>query len=93
MRVRGLIFSEAEYRLSRDMILAWTNFAKTGVPGKVGGVAEDGGGNRTTSAITWTEALDQGTVDYLNLDSNDYRMVKAAYRDKCDAFWKPKIFA
>ncbi|KAH9403515.1 hypothetical protein TYRP_015410 [Tyrophagus putrescentiae] len=93
VRVRGLIFSEAEYRLSRDMILAWTNFAKTGVPGKVGGVAEDGGGNRTTSAITWTEALDQGTVDYLNLDSNDYRMVKAAYRDKCDAFWKPKIFA
>lgn len=62
------------------MIKAWTNFARTGNPGKVGGVE-------------WTEALDDGSVDYLNLDSADYKMVKGAYKEKCDAFWKPKIFA
>lgn len=82
VRIRGLIFSEREYKLSYDMIKAWTNFARTGHPGLMGGTTE------------WPQALDgQETVNSMNLDSADYKMMPGFYKEKCDAFWKAKIFA
>lgn len=83
IRFRGVVFSEDEYQLSKDMIQAWANFAKTGSPGKMGGVQ-------------WLQANEaHGSTSYtrhMSLDVNDYKMVSNHFKDTCNAFWKPRIF-
>ena len=84
IRMEGLIFSDAETRLSKDMVQAWTNFAKQGHPGKMG-------------HTKWHQALEhekKGKPEYVNFMALDtqYEMVDHYYKEKCDAFWKPKIF-
>lgn len=83
IKLRGVVFSENEYRLSLDMIRAWAKFADTGNPGKLGDVE-------------WKPALDNSkqnpTVSYMNLNSVDYKMVDDYYVPVCDNFWRKKIF-
>lgn len=79
-----LLAKDAEAsQLSRDMIQAWTQFAKSGHPGKVGGVE-------------WTHAMNHltndPTTEHLNLDPADYKIVKKYFSEVCNSFWKPKIF-
>lgn len=71
-----------EYELSKDMITAWTSFAKTGDPGKMG-------------SVQWTEAFDKDNqyTRHMTLDSADYRMVSDYYKQTCNVFWQPKIFS
>lgn len=74
-------------QLSRDMIHAWTSFAKTGQPGKLGDVE-------------WTEAFERNSdhsisnpvTKHMSLDSVNYKMIPDFYKETCDVFWKPKIF-
>ena len=71
-------------QLSKDMIRAWTNFAKTGHPGKMG-------------QVQWTPALNPLTnkdsfTEHMNLDSKNYKMVTKFYSETCNSFWKPKLF-
>jgi len=73
-----------EMQLSDDIIRAWASFARTGHPGKMG-------------VIEWEEAFNVKRSDfnakYMALDPANYSMVSGAYRQVCDQFWKPKIFA
>jgi len=84
VRMEGLVFSPAETKLSRDMLRAWTNFAKEGHPGKM-------------DHVKWHQALEHPTknaphfVNFMALDTH-YEMVDHFYADKCDNFWKPRIF-
>ena len=72
------------YQLSQDMINAWTLFAKTGKPSKMGGVE-------------WEHAVDATHKDfstkYMHLEASHYKMVPNVFKETCDSFWKPKIFA
>lgn len=80
--LRGIIYNEKEYRLSRDMITAWTSFAKTGHPGMMG-------------SVQWGEAFEpnsNGNTKFMALHVDDYKMVSDYYKQRCDAFWKPKMF-
>lgn len=76
-------YSNAAFKLSKDMIRAWSQFAYTGQPGKM-------------ENIPWTSALNKkienSTVSFMSLDSNNYRMVDNFYQNNCDNFWKNKIF-
>ncbi|KAH9387932.1 Carboxylesterase 5A [Tyrophagus putrescentiae] len=49
-----------DYKLSKEMLVAWTNFAKTGSPGKLG-----------QQQVEWTEALSTTShfTNHMNLDS------------------------
>lgn len=71
----------ADYKMSQEMISAWTSFAKTGSPGKLG-------------TVEWKEAITEGDAytSHMNLNTADLKMVKDAYKETCNAFWKPKIF-
>ncbi len=73
-----------DYKLSKEMLVAWTNFAKTGSPGKLG-----------QQQVEWTEALSTTShfTNHMNLDSKDFKMVPSYFKNVCNAFWKPKIFA
>ena len=72
-------------RLSQDMIHAWTAFAKTGTPSKMGG------------SVVWEQAVARNRSDfstsYIHLEWGHYRMVPGYFKQTCDSFWKPKIFA
>ena len=80
LRLRD-IFTAEETKLSYDMIMAWTEFAKTGKMSKIGGVE-------------WTESFT--TKDpyarLMELKVDNYKMVPDFFKEKCDTFWKPKIF-
>jgi len=80
-RIQGLFFSKEEYELSIDMIRAWTTFAHTGHPGKMG-------------KVEWSEAMpvEHATLEHMYLDSVDYKMVDRFFVEQCDTFWRPKIF-
>ena len=75
------IFTKEETQLSIDMILAWTDFAKTGKISKINGVE-------------WTESIvaNDPYARIMELKSNDYKMIPNFFKEKCDQFWKPKIF-
>ena len=78
-----------EVKLSTDMVMAWTNFAKHGDPGKW---------TSTGSAVNWTGAFagsgtDHSSVSFMELNANHYRMVEGFYKKSCDGFWKAKLFA
>ena len=83
IRLRGIVFTENDYKLSTDMIEAWTLFAKTGTPA-------------IPNAAKWTEAVDHSVHDsivkYMSLNASDYQMVDNYYVKSCDQFWKAKIF-
>ena len=70
-----------DYQMSKAMIGAWTSFAKSGNPGKLG----------TTE---WTEAVTASDpfTTHMNLDSKNFEMIKFIFHETCDVFWKPKIF-
>lgn len=76
------LLQKAEDRLlSRSMITAWTNFAKSGHPGVVGGVQ-------------WEEAFqnrEHPVTRHLSLHTGDFRMVSGAFAKNCDALWKNRI--
>lgn len=83
-----------QQQLSENIIHAFTTFAKTGMPSTVKTkVAEK---NLVT---VWEEAFNAGnsrnrdfTTRYLHLEANHYHMVDDFWKDRCDRFWKPKIF-
>ena len=80
--LQGTAFTDDEVKLSRDMIYAWTQFAKTGNPDKMGDVK-------------WEEAIDRSNLNApvrMIEMSESYRMVQGVYKQTCDAFWKPRIF-
>jgi len=85
IRFRGIPFTEAEYQLSRDMILAWSSFALTGFPGNVGDT-------EWKSAVTFDGGLHIITR-HMELVAANYTMVTGYFTENCDAFWKPKIFS
>jgi len=71
----------AEDPLSKDMIRAWTNFAKTGQPGKMG-------------TVEWESAFTnyhQPETKYMHLHSGSYKMVAGAYVEVCDNVWRQRI--
>ena len=72
---------EEDYKLSREMMHAWTSFAKTGHPGLVG-------------SVEWTEAFDPKDpfTEHINLNGDKVAMVKDYFKETCNALWKPKIF-
>ncbi|XP_075591646.1 acetylcholinesterase-1-like [Dermatophagoides farinae] len=72
--------SPEDVKLSNDMIRAWTNFAKTGHPGKIG-------------SIEWRQVYENGekssaTTMLLNVE---YKMADDVFKDSCDGLWE-KIF-
>ena len=80
LRLRGF-FTEEETQLSHDMVLAWAEFAKTGKISKIGGVEW----NRSYTT-------EDPYVRLMELKVGNYKMVPDFFKDKCDTFWKPKIF-
>lgn len=71
--------SNDDYNLSRDNIVAWTNFAKTGSPGKFGHIA-------------WPEAVGHDHVEknnsirYLQILANHYQMADGYFKDRCNVW-------
>ncbi|KAH9387905.1 hypothetical protein TYRP_009105 [Tyrophagus putrescentiae] len=49
LRLRGIVFTEEDYKLSVDMITAWTTFAKTGKPT-----------SPMSNGAKWAEAIEHG---------------------------------
>lgn len=84
IRLRGIVFTEADYKLAVDMIKAWTSFAHTGSPT-----------TPMSNGAQWLEAVDhtkpESTVRYMSLNASNYEMVENYYAKSCDQFWKPKI--
>lgn len=85
IRIRGIVYSEVDYQQSLDMIKTWTNFAKTGNPGKVG-------------TVEWREAIDKTKlnvdsppVSVLAFNAPNHTMIDNYYVEACDKFWKSKI--
>ena len=77
---RGTSFyRKADEALSRVIMRAWLNFAKTGSPGKIGETQWEQG-----SAIS---------TQVMYLRNQHFRMVKGAFSESCDHFWKPKLSA
>ena len=78
-----LLSRPADYALSKDMINAWTSFAKTGHPGMMG-----------SSGVQWDKAIDKANpfTKHMNLDVKNYRMITDYYRETCNVFWKSKMF-
>ena len=78
-----LLQRSEDQQISRDIIQAWANFAKTGVVGKISG------------DITWEEAFEKDSSEkvtrYMSLNVADYKMVGEHYRQRCDQFWKDRI--
>ena len=75
------LFTKEEIQLSKDMIQAWTEYAKTGKMSKIGGVE-------------WTKGYttEDPYARLMELKANNYKMVSDFFKEKCDQFWKPKIF-
>jgi carboxylesterase type B len=84
IRLRGIVFTEADYKLAVDMIKAWTTFAHTGTPTPT-----------MSNGAKWLEAVDhskaESTVSYMSLNATGYALVDNYYAKTCDQFWKPKI--
>jgi carboxylesterase type B len=82
IKLRGITFTEDDYKLSRDMIHSWATFAKTGVPPKL-------------DKAEWVEAIDRTlanpSVRYMDLDPLNYTIVEGFYKKTCDEFWKTKF--
>ena len=75
-----------ERRLSRDMIRAWTSFARSGQPGVIG-----------PKSVQWTEAFDRNdtssfTTRHMALDPRNYSMIEGFWKTTCDDFWRQRIF-
>lgn len=89
-QLRGVVFSEEEYRLSRDMVRLWTSFVSTGTPGAVG----------ANGTMEWARAVSSvGSPSsppkytrHLALDPRRYQMIDDYYREVCNGFWKPRMF-
>lgn len=73
--------SQSEIGLSRAMIDAWTNFARTGQPGSFNGTAE------------WTPAWNGQQFNTMILQSGSSRMVPNFFQQVCGDFWREKMFA
>lgn len=74
-------------QLSEQMIHAWTSFAKTGSPAKLGS-----GGH----SVAWEKAVKGGdnfNTRYMHLEASFYHMVDDYWKNICDSFWKPKMFS
>ena len=75
--------NDSLYHLSQDMIRAWTSFAKSGKPLKMGGF------------VNWENAFDRTdykfTTRYMHLEAGHYKMVGGYFAQNCGAFWKAKI--
>lgn len=75
-KTNGYDFDEHDAKVSRAMMTAWTNFAKTGDPG-------------TLEGTQWTPAL-QPTKDtashYFEFNANNMKMGKDLFKERCD-FW------
>ena len=80
LRLRGF-FTEEETQLSHDMVLTWAEFAKTGKISKIDGV-------EWNRAYTTKDPY----VRLMELKAGNYKMVPDFFKEKCDTFWKPKIF-
>jgi len=82
IKLRGITFTEDDYKLSKDMIHAWSTFAKTGVPPKL-------------DNAEWLEAIDRKLVNpsvrYMDLNPTNYSIVEGFYKKTCDEFWKTKF--
>ena len=89
-QLRGVVFSEEEYRLSRDMVRLWTSFVSTGTPGAAGanGTME---WSRAVSSVGSPSSPPKYTR-HLALDPRRYQMIDDYYREVCNGFWKPRIF-
>lgn len=74
------------YQLSKDIIHAWTSFAKSGSPGKLGATSWE-------EAVGGNKAVKDYRTRYLSLEANKYKMVEHFFEATCDCFWKPKMFA
>lgn len=77
-------YTTGDIQLSRELIQAWTSFAKTGSPGKVGGTV-------------WEEAFlgakNLGNLKQLWLDAETgHRVIPGWFSRVCDGFWRAKIF-
>ena len=83
-----ITFNPEDRQLSKDMIYAWSAFAKTGH------IRERFNNNRY-----WINAFDRSTIlnapitRTFNLNFTDYQMVSNMYNQSCDSFWKDKLFA
>lgn len=73
------MFSASDVQLSRDMIRAWTSFARNGTTTSMGKAA-------------WRQAFDQSTIAFMSLDPNDYRMDSKYYSERCQQLMKPILF-
>ena len=86
IRLRGIVFTEADYKLAMDMIQAWTTFAKTGSPT-----------SPMSNGAKWLEAVDHSKpnppVRYMSLNATGYELVENYYINQCDQFWKAKLLA
>jgi len=68
-------------QLSKDMIHAWTTFAKTGHPSKMG-------------SAEWESAFTdykQPKTKYMQLHTGQYQMIADHYVEACDNIWKPRV--
>ncbi|XP_054155741.1 cholinesterase-like [Oppia nitens] len=78
IRLRGITFTESDYQISRDMIQAWAEFARTGSPSKMG-------------SANWSEAIDRQSdspyTKYMDLNPNNYSMVSDYYKESCEGLW------
>lgn len=81
LRLKGTAFTDDEAELALDFIHTWSNFAKTGHPGKL-------------RNIEWKSARkddnDEATR-FIEIGENP-KMVSDYYKTTCDAFWKPRMF-
>ncbi|KAI2806842.1 hypothetical protein BLOT_008801 [Blomia tropicalis] len=69
-------------QLSHDMIMSWTNFAKTGHPIRMG-------------STNWYLALNKyynHHTKFMYLNATNYHMVKHEYVYLCEKLWKPIVY-
>ena len=83
-------YSVNDYKLSKDIIQAWTAFAK------YGNLSDTKMGE---SKVQWTEAFDWKQIknglqshNLMWLDATNYKMVNGYFVDPCDSLYKKKIF-
>lgn len=73
------VYNDDDRKFSREIIKAWSTFAKTGKMPKLNGAE-------------WQQSLpersDKANVQYLQLDYPQFQMVQDRYVDNCDRFFK-----
>lgn len=84
LRLRGIVFTDADVKLSTDMIHAWTTFAWTGKPT-----------GTMSNGAKWVEAVSTSKphVQYMSLNATGYQMVDNYYAKSCESFWDAKLMA